>query len=325
MMRRFIVSMLLLLGSLGGESLTFAETPPTMQPPTSQSLQLSVCSTREAALEVLKKSPPYYRHHVGIYQENDLFVIRYQNEKYPKILPWMIKDFKRAGFGDLFITPSTNALPIKLANGVSPSHPITPSLPAANGRKSDSISVRDYTRLIIDAAKAYDQRDYTQATIYYEMMASSGFQERQVLINLAYLYGRGGHWQLLEKKIEGKRGVNDYLYAYGIGSLEASRSDLYEVLSPHLIFDKSGRLAMLCGYFFEKEKDLERAHTFYKMAYEQAPSDPHILYAYARSADIRGEEAGAIALYTQLRELGSSYEPLRLIAQSRIQNLRSRL
>jgi hypothetical protein len=317
---------------LCADTLAFGEGSAASEPKAFQSIQLSTLSTREAALQRLKESPPYYRHHVGVYPENGYFVVRYQNEKYPKILPWMVRDFKKAGFRDLIITPSSAAEPLALASGFSPSPlkaplssaaPVTPA--AVNNTPIPPLSRHDHTRLIMDAARAYDQRDYTQATIYYEMMVASGLKERQVLLNLAYLYGREGHWQMLEKKIEGKRGINDYLYAYGIGSLEASRSDLYEVLSPHLAYDKSGRLAMLCGYFFEKEKHYERAHTFYKMAYASAPSDPHILYAYARSADIRGENNEAIALYTQLTQVGSAYESLRQISQNRIQTLRSRL
>jgi hypothetical protein len=72
-------------------------------------------------LQRLKESPPYYRHHVGVYPENGYFVVRYQNEKYPKILPWMVRDFKKAGFRDLIITPSTCTEPLALASGAAPS------------------------------------------------------------------------------------------------------------------------------------------------------------------------------------------------------------
>ena len=165
------------------------------------------------------------------------------------------------------------------------------------------LSQHDQTRLMLDAQNAYEKHDYSQATIYYEMMAASGIQDRQILLNLCYLYGREGSSVMMEKLIEGKRGLNDYLYAYGVGALEAGRSDLYTVLSPHLAFDKSGRLAMLCGYFFEQEKNTQRAASFYKMAYETAPNNPHILYAYARSVDISGEKDKALTLYTQLTQL----------------------
>lgn len=319
-MKRFILLNLTLIASLGADTLAFGSTDANTDSPRSyQSLQLSATKTMEAALAVLQKVPAYYRHHVGIYQNEERYIIRYQNEKFPRILPWISRDFKKAGFKDAFIVPSTTAAPIQRASADAPAMPLKkeePSIPVP------ALSRHDQTRLILDAQRAYEQRDFTQATVYYEMMDAAGLKDRQILLNLAYLYGREGSFALLEKKIEGKRGIDDYLYAYSIGALEAGRSDLYTSLSPHLVYDKSGRLAMVCGYFFEQEKNPERAHTFYKMAYDAAPSNPHILYAYARSADIRGEREQALYLYTQLTELGSEFESLRLIAQTRIQTLR---
>lgn len=327
-MKRFILLNLTLIASLGADTLAFGSTDANTDSPRSyQSLQLSATKTMEAALAVLQKVPAYYRHHVGIYQNEERYIIRYQNEKFPRILPWISRDFKKAGFKDAFIVPSTTAAPIQRASADAPAMPLKkeePSIPVrANiSEPVPALSRHDQTRLILDAQRAYEQRDFTQATVYYEMMDAAGLKDRQILLNLAYLYGREGSFALLEKKIEGKRGIDDYLYAYSIGALEAGRSDLYTSLSPHLVYDKSGRLAMVCGYFFEQEKNPERAHTFYKMAYDAAPSNPHILYAYARSADIRGEREQALYLYTQLTELGSEFESLRLIAQTRIQTLR---
>jgi hypothetical protein len=329
-MKRFILLSFTLITSLGADTLAFGSQDTSTQPSRSyQSLQLSATKTMEAALAVLQKVPVYYRHHVGIYQNAERYVIRYQNEKFPRILPWISRDFKKAGFKDAFIVPSTTAAPLQLAANTPPSAPLQkeePSMPVREDIREPvpTLSQHDQTRLILDAQRAYEQRDFTQATVYYEMMNAAGLKDRQILLNLAYLYGREGSFALLEKKIEGKRGVDDYLYAYSIGALEAGRSDLYTSLSPHLMYDKSGRLAMVCGYFFEQEKNPERAHTFYKMAYNAAPSNPHILYAYARSADIRGEREQALYLYTQLTELGSEFESLRLIAQTRIQILRRR-
>lgn len=330
-MKRFILLSFIFITSLGADTLAFGSRDASTQSSllSYQSLQLGVTKTMEAALAVLQKVPAYYRHHVGIYQNEERYVIRYQNEKFPRILPWISRDFKKAGFKDAFIVPSTTAEPIQLsaANAPTSSMPLKKEEPSVPVRANISepvptLSRHDQTRLILDAQRAYEQRDFTQATVYYEMMNAAGLKDRQILLNLAYLYGREGSFALLEKKIEGKRGIDDYLYAYSIGALEAGRSDLYTSLSPHLVYDKSGRLAMVCGYFFEQEKNPERAHTFYKMAYNAAPSNPHILYAYARSADIRGEREQALYLYTQLTELGSEFESLRLIAQTRIQTLR---
>lgn len=290
-----------------------------------QALQIHSSADMAGALKSLKKVPPYHRHHVKIYQQGDIYATRYQNQQYPHLPRWILRDFKKAGFDSSFILyPNPNNVSLKSqssSKNVSQSAPVqsTPLLTTA----PSPLTQHDQTRLILDASRAFEQRDFTQATIYYEMMAASGMQDRQILLNLAYLYGREGSFGLLEKKIEGKRGTNDYLYAYAIGALEVRRSDLYTTLSPHLIYDKSGKLSMLCGYFFEQENDPKRAAAFYKMAYDANPSDPHILYAYARSVDLSGNKEQALYCYTQLSQLGSEFEILRTTAQSRIQTLRS--
>lgn len=320
---------LVLIASAPADELAFEATSKENLPASQamQSLLLNSSKTMKGARDSLKRVPRYYRTHVGIYQSGDYYVTRYQNSAYPKILPWITRDFKQAGFSDALIVMTGNDAPITASKktGLHSSLPKTASTPkiAETSVRPSPLTQHDQTRLILDASRAFDQHDYTQATIYYEMMAASGMQDRQILFNLAYLYGREGSFGLLEKKIEGKRGTNDYLYAYGVGALEARRSDLYTTLSPHLMYDKSGKLSMLCGYFFEQENDSKRAAAFYKMAYDANPSDPHILYAYARSVDLSGNKEQALYCYTQLSQLGSEFEILRTTAQSRIQTLRS--
>ncbi|HEX5709821.1 MAG TPA: hypothetical protein VFX68_00635 [Sulfuricurvum sp.] len=308
---------------LNANELSFGNVPNhTQTSPKMQALQLHSSKNRESALNSLKNAPPYYRRHVDIYQEGEYYITRYQNSKYPIILPWILRDFKKAGFKDAYVVSSSDASSLASDKPKSLSLPKTASNSLNHQPIQAPLNQHDQTRLIADARKAYEQRDFTQATICYEIMIASGMKEHQILLNLAYLYGREGSFGLLEKKIEGKRGINEYLYAYGAGALEAGRSDLYHSFSPYLIYDKSGKLAMLCGYFFEQENDPKRAAAFYKMAYDASPSDPHILYAYARSVDISGDKEKALYLYTQITQLGSAFDPLRTASQSRIQTLR---
>lgn len=313
------------------ESNELALKAPSQESPTApkilQSLLLNSSKTMKGARDSLKRVPRYYRTHVGIYQSGDYYITRYQNPAYPKILPWITRDFKKAGFSDAFVTTVTNDLPPATVKKTSLPSILTKTAPLPKIAKAtitpSPLTQHDQTRLILDASRAFEQRDFTQATIYYEMMAAAGMQDRQILLNLAYLYGREGSFGLLEKKIEGKRGTNDYLYAYGVGALEAGRSDLYSSLSPYLVYDKSGRLSMLCGYFFEQEHNLERSNAFYKMAYDANPSNPHILYAYARSVDLTGNKEQALYFYTQLTQLGSEFESIKTASRSRIQSLRN--
>jgi tetratricopeptide (TPR) repeat protein len=199
-----------------------------------------------------------------------------------------------------------------------------PSQPSKLSVKTlpSNLSDHDRTRLIVDAQNAFASHDYTQATIYYEMMVASGIKDKQILINLCYLYGREGSIAQMETLIEGKRGLNDYYYAYGVGALESGNRDLYTALSPQLVYDKSGRLAMLCGYFYERQNNPAKSASFYKMAHTTNPNDPYILYAYARNVDISGDTNKAIYLYTQLSNINSS-EEIKAASRGRISALRS--
>ncbi|MFZ2968490.1 MAG: hypothetical protein WA080_05475 [Sulfuricurvum sp.] len=188
-----------------------------------------------------------------------------------------------------------------------------------------TLSQHDQTRLIIEASNAYTRHDVTQATLFYEMMLASGMTNPQILRNLSYLYGRQGSFTVLEAKIKGKQGINEYLYAYGVGALEGGDNDLYHTFSPYLEYDKSGRLSLLCGYFFEQHHDQARAATFYQAAYESAPFDPYLVYAYGRSRELQGNAAEALRLYTQAYHLSHENEPLHKAAQARIHILKSPL
>lgn len=284
-------------------------------------IQLLSSKTYEGATSVLKKLPKQYHNGVAIYQVGTYYAARYIDTPSSKELPAILEDFKRSGFTSPVVFPyNPNRIPLNQKQ-------LKPSQKTINQpiKKTIALDEHEKTRLILDAQKSYQNGEITQSIIYYEMMIASGMDERPILLNLAYLYGKEGAFHHLERLIDNKRGIIDYLYAYGVGALESRRSNLYNDLSSYLALDKSGRLAMLCGYHFEYAGDLTRSHTFYKMAYDANPSDPHILYAYARSVDMKGEIKQAIFYYTQITQFGSAHETLAQTAQSRINTLRSQL
>ncbi len=319
---KYCLAALLILSNVSyGQELLFG-TPSIKAAPkkTSSSLQILSTKSLSQSLDIIESVPEKYRSGMEVYQIGGYYVTRYINIPNKSSLQLIIDDFKKAGFTSLLAYKhSPKSAPLTLSKTSIQRPSATSSLQV----HTPALSQHEQTKLIIDAQLAYAQRDFSQATIYYEMMVAGGINDRPILLNLCYLYGREGSSVLMEKLIEGKRGINDYLYAYGVGALEAGRSDLYSALSPHLIYDKSGKLAMLCGYFFEQEKNTERSKAFYTMAYEFNPSDPHILYAYARSVDMSGDKEKAIYLYTQISQLGSEFESLQLTSRSRIQALRN--
>jgi len=315
-MKHPLILALFILISLNADELSYGASNATAS--NDYIIQLLSTKSKNGAQETVKKVPKKYQSGITILQSNGFYGVRYAAITDAAHLTAIINDFKAAGFASPFVFKTKTAPSLTQKTAISPlkTSKLNMEIPP------QKLSQHDQTRLMIDAQNAYEKQDYSQATIYYEMMVASGVKDRQILLNLCYLYGREGSSLMMEKLIEGKRGINDYLYAYGVGALESGRSDLYSVLSPYLVYDKSGRLAMLCGYFFEQEKNPQRAAAFYKMAYETAPNNPHILYAYARSVDISGEKENALTLYAQLTQLSGEFEPLRFSAQSRIQTLR---
>lgn len=316
-MKRLAYLCLLLFISAKADELSFQSNAPSASKRT-HAIQLLSTKSLDYALKNITKVPKQYRSGIAVYQIGEYYATRYIDVFSPSSLPALINDFKKAGFlSPLTFEYNPSRIPLNTSTKLSPVAAVT--LP----KTEPTLSQHDKTHLIVNAQKAYVARDYSQATIYYEMMIASGIKDHQVLLNLAYLYGRDGALIQLEKLIEGKRGINDYYYAYGVGSLEAKRLDLYDSLAPQLIYDKSGKLAMLCGYFYENQNHPSKASAFYKMAYNANPNDPHILYAYARNVDIKGDKDQAIYLYTQLTQIGANFESLQSVSRSRIQEIRS--
>lgn len=294
-------------------------------------LQLLSTKSHDGAQATLRKVPQKYQSGIAIEQNNGFYGVRYLTVIDKQHLPQIISDFKAAGFNSPLAlrasTLKTATLPPKNVSTQTSSTPKYANTPAQSSKLNieslpSKLSEHDRTRLIIDAQNAFASQDYTQATIYYEMMVASDIKDKQILINLCYLYGREGSTTSMEKLVEGKRGLNDYYYAYGVGALEAGNRDLYTALAPQLVYDKSGRLAMLCGYFYERQNNPAKSASFYKMAHTTNPNDPYILYAYARSVDIAGDTNKAIYLYTQLSNINSS-EEIKTASRGRISVLRS--
>jgi len=167
-------------------------------------------------------------------------------------------------------------------------------------RKEKSLSKFTSSRIISKANSAYKKGDYMQAIIYYEMLLSSGNTSRKVKNNLCYLYGRVGAFLQAEEIINSARYPAKLIYAYAYGSATTGQESFYSNLSKYIPYDKSGKLMLLSGYYFELKHKTERALTFYKMAYEQNPTNSYNLYAYARAEDIQHHLKKALSLYKKI-------------------------
>ncbi len=163
-----------------------------------------------------------------------------------------------------------------------------------------SISKFTRSRIIYKANDAYKKGDYMQAIIFYEMLVASGNTTRKVRSNLCYLYGRVGAFLQAEEIIDSAKYPAKLIYSYAYGAATTGQENFYSNLSKYIPFDKSGKLMLLSGYYFEMKHEQERSLTFYKMAYEQNPVDSYNLYAYARAEDIVHNLKSALTLYKKI-------------------------
>ena len=166
--------------------------------------------------------------------------------------------------------------------------------------KGKTISKFTSSRIISKANNAYKKGDYMQAIIFYEMLVSSGNTSRKVRNNLCYLYGRVGAFLQAEEIINSAKYPAKLIYAYAYGSATTGQEDFYSNLSKYIPYDKSGKLMLLSAYYFEMKHEKERSLAFYKMAYEQNPTDGYNLYAYARAEDMQNHLEKALSLYEKI-------------------------
>lgn len=153
------------------------------------------------------------------------------------------------------------------------------------------------SKMILKAQEAYKDGDEMSALLYYEMIHSSGKTNPKILNNLCYLYGKRGAWFEAQKIIDKQRYTAKLLYAYAYGAVQNNQENFIHNISPYIILDRRGRIALLAGSYFENRHDLKQALAYYKMAYEKNPSDVYNIFAYARALDLNKHYALAVQYY----------------------------
>ncbi len=177
------------------------------------------------------------------------------------------------------------------------------------------------SKIISKAKNAYKKGNYMQAIIFYEMLLSSGNTSRKVKNNLCYLYGRVGAFLQAEEIINSAKYSAKLIYAYAYGSATTGQENYYTNLSKYISYDKSGKLMLLSGYYFEMKHEQERSLTFYKMAYEQNPMDSYNLFAYARAEDILNHTNSALILYKKIVSTADASTQIYKEAEKRISQI----
>ncbi|MEK6659557.1 MAG: hypothetical protein AABY36_07765, partial [Campylobacterota bacterium] len=175
----------------------------------------------------------------------------------------------------------------------------TPKTPKIEKNSNPKISKSEKSNILLKAQNAYEKGDENEAMIYYEMLLASGEKSQKIKNNLCYMYGKRGAWLQAKEIIDAEQFNGKLVYAYAYGAVLGNQDNYYSDLSEYIMVDKSGRLMLLSGYYFEKREDMQRAASFYKMAYEKNPSDFYNIFAYARILDMQ-QNKEALAFYKKI-------------------------
>lgn len=282
------------------------------------SVQLFAEKNIEKAKIRVDKVPQNIKNEITLHNIGNYIVGRYaQNESY-RSMKQNLEKIHQAGYRDAYIIESTdwdmkNSLVFDGTNEEK----------KQVAQKQDSnpkISKFDKSDILLKANNAYQNGDETGAMLYYEMLLASGYENQKIKNNLCYLYGKKGAWFQAKSTIESERYQGNLLYAYAYGAVQNNQENYYNDMLAYIAVDGSGKLMMLTGYYFEKKDDMQRAASFYKMAYEKNPSDVYNIFSYARVLDME-QNAQARGLYRDILNRVNDSHPLYATIQKRVREL----
>jgi len=268
---------------------------------------------------------------VTLHKIGNYIVGRYgQSESYAQTKTDLQKAYD-AGYKDSYIITSTDVdMKNNLVQGeIKKQEKQAPKVETKEQEKKASkieknstpkISKSDKSNTILKAQSAYEKGDENEAMIYYEMLLASGEKSQKIKNNLCYLYGKRGAWFQAKEIIDSEQYNGKLIYAYAYGAVENNQDNYYNDLSEYIVVDKSGRLMLLSGYYFEKREDMQRAASFYKMAYEKNSSDVYNIFAYARILDMQ-QNIEALAFYKKILSKIDASHPLYIAVNVRIKEL----
>ena len=311
---KVFVSLLLLLSLLHattlyvGESLSKVHT--TQAKDKYYSVRFISFAKNLSKQQMMNYIPQKLKKHTYLMKSGDYITAMYQKRASHKKILQDLAMIEKIGYKDAYIRSYKR---VYKKHRTTPLNKTTKQVP--------KLSQYDISNLISKANKAYNEGDYMQSIIYYEMLLSSGLATQKMKKNLCYLYGHIGAYLQAKEIIDHSHYPAQFIYAYAYGAATAGKKSYYNNLKPYIAFDRTGRLSLLTGYYFEHQKNTRRAYTFYKMAYEKNPSDNYNLYAYARAQDIANKKKEAYLLYKELLRRISPNSPLYKNTQQRVLQL----
>lgn len=242
--------------------------------------------SKQSAKDRMQKIPKKLQKNTYIFKDKKYIALRYAVVSKPSLLKSALNKFKHSGFQDAYIM-TINSVP-QIQNRVE-----KPKKKPSQAKISTFLQ----SKMILKAQKAYKNGDEMSALLYYEMLHASGKSTPKVLNNLCYLYGKRGAWFDAKKIIDKQKYTSKLLYAYAYGAVQTNQQNFINNISPYIILDRRGRIALLAGSYFENQHNLNKALAYYKMAYEKNPSDVYNIFAYARALDLNKHPTQALQYY----------------------------
>lgn len=299
-------------------------------------VQIFTAKTQKTAKKITKKVPQNLRKDLHLYKIGKYIAIRYSSANSANDLISAVKKFKNLCCSDAYIIKTSQfRMNRSIVDASVQKEQIKrreeagaqKTLPKEQTATKEVIQIQHtlnkYTRsnMIRKAAKAYQSGDESTAMLYYEMIVNSGSATRNVKNNLCYLYGKRGAWPEAKKIIDDEKYASKLIYAYAYGAIQTNQDNFSSDFAEYIMMDKSGRLALLAGYYFEQREDWERAEGYYKMSYEKNPSDVYNIFAYARVLDIKDEKEQAIKFYKKIIHISNRHNKYYASIQRRISQL----
>ncbi len=289
---------------------------------------VQILSTKsiESAKKILKKRlPPKLLSQIQLYKTGGYIASRYAKAESPSSLVKYKDIFHKYGFKDAYIVKTTKWHMMRnfVANALeNETLSQTKQEATTNGTKRYTLSNYNKAKILAKADKAYKSGDETTALLYYEMLYNAGVTTKEIKNNLCYLYGKKGAWFEAKKIIDKERYISDLLYAYAYGALETNQDNFIQSLSRYILLDKSGKLALLAGAYYEQREDLSRAKSYYRLAYEKNPSGFYPLFAYARALDMEKNFKEAVRYYNKALEHTNENHTVYAAIRNRITQLK---
>jgi tetratricopeptide (TPR) repeat protein len=317
---RYIALLLFFILALHSSDISF-KAKKVKSKTTVYTVQLFSAKGIDTAKKMLSKVPASLQDDANLYKVGNYIAGRYSQDKSYDKIKEILPKLRDSGFTDAYVLKTT--LTHMREEIISKNPPQKQKKKRVIREKVTKEKISKYSKvdIIQKATLAYKKGNESEAMIYYEMLIASGYKTKKIINNLCYLYGKRGAWFQAKRIIDEESFRAKYLYAYAYGAVQTNQNNFYENLSPYIMLDKSGRLMLLSGYYFEKNGDGEKANSFYKMAYEQNPSDVYGIFSYARSEDMQNKKTKAKLLYKQILEKISTSHPLYKSVSKRVSQI----